>query len=79
MAASRGARLLLEGSARRWLGGFTSLFPKVLWDIGIGRHRQMPTLPFPGIATHRIIAALISKPVQLLENTDQCYTSVIEL
>jgi transposase InsO family protein len=31
MAVSSSARLLLEGSARRWRGGFTKLLPKVLW------------------------------------------------
>src|ERR1035437_6376118 len=31
MAASSGARLLFGNSARRWLGDFTKLLPKVLW------------------------------------------------
>jgi len=33
MAASIGARLLFEGSARRWLGGFTKPLPQVLWPF----------------------------------------------
>ncbi|MGO9237533.1 MAG: hypothetical protein ACLP4V_26905 [Methylocella sp.] len=31
VAASGGARSLLEGSARRWLSGFTKVLPQVLW------------------------------------------------
>jgi len=32
---------------------------------------QMLTLPFAGIAAHRIIAAFVTKPAQLFENADQ--------
>jgi hypothetical protein len=31
--ASSGARLLFGNSARRWLGDFTKLLPKVLWVV----------------------------------------------
>jgi hypothetical protein len=31
----------------------------------------MPALPFAGIAANRVIAALITKAAQLLENSDQ--------
>src|ERR1700737_4960901 len=77
MAASSGARLLFGNSARRWLGDFTKLLPKVLWlQLHRGGPDEMARRPEHGARPWRALSsddprqdrALTLKNRILLEN-----------
>ena len=51
----------LVGLARREAQGY----------VGFGSRRTARGAPLPGIASYRIVAALVSEPAQLFENADQ--------
>src|SRR6185369_1465813 len=51
----------LVGLARREAQGY----------VGFGSRRTARGAPLPGIASYRVVAALVTEPAQLLENADQ--------
>src|SRR3984893_2284364 len=58
MAASSGARLLFGNSARRWLGDFTKLLPKVLrLQLHLGGPGQMARRPEHGACPRRALSS----------------------